>query len=141
MAHFAKLDENNVVTQVIVVSNAELIDSDGEESEAKGIEFCQRLLGGTWVQTSYNGNFRKNYAGVGYTYRADIDEFVPPPEPVVPVEPPILPEPVVPVEPPPPPEPVIPPPEPVYSLTFTAASISTIPTPAISYGSLGEEPQ
>lgn len=78
MAHFAQLDENNVVTQVIVVHNNELIDN-GVESEAKGIAFCQSLFPNTnWKQTSYNGNIRKHYAGIGYTYRADIDAFVPP---------------------------------------------------------------
>ena len=77
MAHFAQLDENNVVTQVIVVANEELME-DGVESEVKGIAFCQSLFGGTWKQTSYNGNIRKNYAGIGYTYHEDIDAFVPP---------------------------------------------------------------
>lgn len=77
MAHFAQLDEKNVVTQVIVVHNNELLDN-GQESEAKGIAFCQSLFGGNWKQTSYNGNKRKNYAGIGYTYRSDIDAFVPP---------------------------------------------------------------
>ena len=77
MAHFAQLDENNLVLQVIVVHNNELL-VDGVESEAKGIEFCQTLLGGTWIQTSYNGNIRKNYAGVGYTYDATRDAFIAP---------------------------------------------------------------
>jgi hypothetical protein len=79
MAHFAQLDENNVVTQVIVVHNNELMDS-GVESEAKGIAFCQSLFGAdtVWKQTSYNGNFRKHYAGVGYTYNAVRDAFIPP---------------------------------------------------------------
>lgn len=77
MAHFAKLDENNVVTQVIVVHNNELMDN-GLESEAKGIAFCQSLFGGNWKQTSYNGNIRKNYAGVGYTYDSQRDAFIPP---------------------------------------------------------------
>jgi hypothetical protein len=77
MAHFAQLDENNVVTQVIVVNNNELMDN-GVESEAKGIAFCQSLFGGTWKQTSYNGNIRKHYAGVGYTYNAVRDAFIPP---------------------------------------------------------------
>lgn len=79
MAHFAQLDTNNIATQVIVVHNNELMDN-GVESEAKGIAFCQSLFGAdtTWVQTSYNGNMRKNYAGIGYTYREDIDAFVPP---------------------------------------------------------------
>jgi hypothetical protein len=76
MAHFAKLD-GNTVTQIIVVANEELM-VDGVESEAKGIAFCQSLFGGEWKQTSYNGNFRKNYAGIGYTYDAQRDAFIPP---------------------------------------------------------------
>ena len=78
MAHFAQLDDNNVVTQVIVVSNNELLDASGVEREEMGIGFCQRLFGGNWKQTSYNHNFRKRYAGIGYTYNADLDAFVPP---------------------------------------------------------------
>jgi len=78
MAHFAQLDENNVVTQVIVVSNNELLDANGVEREELGVGFCQRLFGGNWKQTSYNHNFRKRYAGIGYTYNAEIDAFVPP---------------------------------------------------------------
>jgi hypothetical protein len=77
MAHFAQLNEDNVVTQVIVVHNNELL-VDGVEQEAKGIAFCQRLLGGRWVQTSYNRNIRKNYAGIDYTYDAQRDAFIPP---------------------------------------------------------------
>ena len=77
MAHFAQL-ENNVVTQVIVVSNQELIDENGQESEQKGIAFCSNLLGGTWKQTSYNAHIRKNYAGIGYTYNEELDAFIPP---------------------------------------------------------------
>ena len=68
MAHFAELDENNVVKQVIVVHNNELLDENGNESEAKGIVFCQSLFGGNWVQTSYNRSFRKNFAGIGFIY-------------------------------------------------------------------------
>jgi len=78
MAHFAELNENNVVTQVIVVNNDELLDN-GVESEAKGVAFCQSLLGGNWVQTSYNANFRGKYAGIGDTY--DGEKFVAP-EPI-----------------------------------------------------------
>lgn len=77
MAHFAELDENNIVKQVIVVHNNELLDN-GVESEAKGIAFCQSLFGGNWIQTSYNGNIRKNYAGIGYTYDAVRDAFIEP---------------------------------------------------------------
>jgi hypothetical protein len=77
MAHFAKL-ENNVVTQVIVVSNQDILNEQGQESEELGIAFCSNLLGGTWKQTSYNGNIRKNYAGVGYTYDEGRDAFIAP---------------------------------------------------------------
>jgi hypothetical protein len=77
MAHFAELDESNTVKQVIVVHNNELLDN-GVESEAKGIAFCHSLFGGNWVQTSYNGNIRKNYAGIGYVYDEERDAFIPP---------------------------------------------------------------
>lgn len=78
MAHFAQLDENNVVTQVIVVGNKDTSDANGVEKEHIGAAFCEKLLGGTWKQTSYNGNMRKNYAGIGFTYDADRDAFIPP---------------------------------------------------------------
>jgi len=78
VAHFAELDENNVVKRVIVVANADTADANGNEVESIGVAFCQKLLGGNWKQTSYNGSIRKNYAGIGYAYRADIDAFVAP---------------------------------------------------------------
>jgi hypothetical protein len=78
MAHFAQLDENNVVLQVIVVHNNDCKDADGNESEVVGQTFCSNLLGGTWKQTSYNGTIRKNYAGVGYTFDATRDAFIAP---------------------------------------------------------------
>jgi hypothetical protein len=78
MAHFAQLNEENLVTQVIVVANQDTADQDGVENEAIGIEFCTNLLGGKWVQTSYNANIRKNYAGIGYKYDATLDAFIPP---------------------------------------------------------------
>ena len=78
MAHFAQLDENNVVLQVIVVHNNDCLDANGNESEAIGVAFCQSLLGGNWKQTSYNGNMRKNYAGIGYTYDAGRNAFIAP---------------------------------------------------------------
>ena len=79
MAHFAQLDENNIVTQVIVVDNKDITDPHtGEEDEILGIAFCKKLLGGKWVQTSYNGNFRKRYAGTGYSFSKELDAFVPP---------------------------------------------------------------
>lgn len=79
MAHFAQLDDNNVVTQVIVVANNELL-LDGVESETKGVIFCKSLFGEDtkWKQTSYNGTIRKNYAGIGYTYDSQRDAFIPP---------------------------------------------------------------
>jgi hypothetical protein len=76
MAHFAQL-ENNVVTKVIVVANQDILDENGQESEQIGIDFCSNLLGGTWMQTSYNGRIRKNYAGVGYSYDETLDAFIP----------------------------------------------------------------
>jgi hypothetical protein len=79
MAHFAKLDENNVVLEVHCVHNNELLVY-GVEVEAKGIAFLTIWSGGyyNWKQTSYNGSMRKNYAGVGYTYDPDRDAFIPP---------------------------------------------------------------
>jgi hypothetical protein len=77
MAHFAELDENNVVLQVIVVHNNELLDDEGQENEAKGIEFCNSLFGHTnWVQTSYNNSMRKQFAGTGSTYDSENDVFI-----------------------------------------------------------------
>ena len=78
MAHFARIDENGVVQQVVVVDNKDTADAFGVEKEHIGAAHLEKILGGTWKQTSYNGNIRKNYAGIGYTYRADIDAFVPP---------------------------------------------------------------
>lgn len=78
MAHFAQLNDENLVTQVIVVANQDTADKDGVENEAIGIAFCTNLLGGRWVQTSYNANIRKNYAGIGYKYDATLDAFIPP---------------------------------------------------------------
>ena len=78
MAHFAQLNEDNLVTQVIVVANQDTADKDGVENEAIGIAFCTNLLGGRWVQTSYNAKIRKNYAGIGYKYDAELDAFIPP---------------------------------------------------------------
>lgn len=77
MAHFAELDESNIVKQVIVVHNNELLDENGNESEQKGIDFCVQLLGGTWVQTSYNATIRKNYACIGDLYDPIRDAFIP----------------------------------------------------------------
>ena len=64
MAHFAEI-KNNIVSQVIVVNNEVLLDSNGVEKESIGTQFCHDTFGGEWVQTSYNGNFRGKYAGMG----------------------------------------------------------------------------
>jgi hypothetical protein len=71
MAHFAELDENNVVIRVLVTDND---DPNGDE----GYQWLVDNLGGTWVKTSYNGNIRKNYAGTGYSYDEGRDAFIPP---------------------------------------------------------------
>ena len=80
MAHFAQLNETNLVIEVIVVNNATIDDLPFPESEPVGVAFCQSLYGANtiWKQTSYNGNFRANYAGYGYTYNLALDAFVPP---------------------------------------------------------------
>ena len=80
MAHFAQLDDNNIVTQVIVVDNNELLDSNDVEQEVIGITFCTNLFGADtrWKQTSYNSTIRKNYAGIGMTYDATRDAFISP---------------------------------------------------------------
>ena len=78
MAHFAEINENNIVTKVIVVHNNELT-IDGQELEYRGIDFCESLFGHrNWVQTSYNGNMRYNFAGQGYTWDKDNDAFYAP---------------------------------------------------------------
>jgi hypothetical protein len=79
MAHFAQI-ENGTVTQVIVVHNNELL-VDNVEVESKGAEFCHNLLGGVWKQTSYNAatnGFRKQFAGIDYTYNETADVFIAP---------------------------------------------------------------
>ena len=89
MAHFAKLNQNNIVITVNVVHNSELL-VDGVENEQKGVDFLNNLFStnDNWKQTSYNTHsgihkldgtpFRKNYAGIGYTYDEDKDAFIPP---------------------------------------------------------------
>jgi len=77
MAHFAELDENNTVLRVIVVGNEVIADNDSED-ESLGITFCKNLLGqdGVWVQTSYNANMRKQFAGIGFKYDSQKDKFL-----------------------------------------------------------------
>jgi hypothetical protein len=80
MAHFAQLDSNNVVINVIVVNNTELGNPTGLEKEQEGVQFCKEHFGENtlWKQTSYNKNFRGNFAGLGFTYDSTLDKFVPP---------------------------------------------------------------
>ena len=78
MASFAKIGLNNKVIAVHSVHNNELLDANGVEQEVLGVEFLTNLHGwAIWVQTSYNNNFRKNHAGIGYTYDEDRDAFIP----------------------------------------------------------------
>ena len=79
MAHFAELDATNTVLQVLSIHN-DVTHLDGNEDEQRGIDFLNGLFpeSGTWVQTSYNHNFRTRYAGVGGTYDATADLFIVP---------------------------------------------------------------
>lgn len=78
MAHFAEIDQNNTVLRVIVVANKDTSDENGNEVEQIGLNFCSKLLGGNWVQTSYNSNFRGKYAGIGDIYDPVNDIFISP---------------------------------------------------------------
>ena len=107
MAHFAELDENNIVKRVIVVGNHDTVSDSFKdnypteatkeklkaikgkkvkindidtnwEDESKGVVFCNKLLGGTWIQTSYNNDIRFHYAGIGYKYDSVLDAFITP---------------------------------------------------------------
>ena len=80
MAHFAQIDKNNIVTQVIVVSDVDTCNFEGYEDEKIGQEFLKNLYGQhtRWIKTSYNPTIRKNYAGIGYTYNEELDAFIPP---------------------------------------------------------------
>jgi len=79
MAHFATLDESNIVTKVEVINNDVILDGDGVEQEQLGIDFLTGLYGAeNYIQTSYNNNFRKQYAGTGYVYDASKNKFLHP---------------------------------------------------------------
>ena len=80
MAHFAQLNDSNTVLTINVIADADCLDGDGNESEAVGIAFCKSLWGSdtTWIQTSYNYSFRKNYARPNFTYDKVRDAFIPP---------------------------------------------------------------
>jgi hypothetical protein len=86
MAHFAQVKENQV-QQVIVVANSDCGGGDFPESEPIGQAFIASIgLEGEWLQTSYHNNFRGIYAGISCSYNVELDEFVPPPAPVLPSE-------------------------------------------------------
>lgn len=78
MAHFAELDNNNIVLRVIVISNEDCLDQDGNENEAIGAKFCHDLVGGRWIQTSYNARIRGKYAAIGDIYDSELDVFITP---------------------------------------------------------------
>jgi hypothetical protein len=78
MAHFAEINESNIVVRVIAVADSDCGGGQYPQSDPIGAEFCNRLLGGVWKQTSYNNNFRKQYAGVGYRFDAENDRFIQP---------------------------------------------------------------
>ena len=80
MAHFAQLDPiTNKVLQVVVVDNSILINPETHaEEEHRGAKFLYDILGGAWVQTSYNNSFRKRFASIDYIYDPNLDEFIPP---------------------------------------------------------------
>jgi len=80
MAHFAKLDENNIVIEINVVDNRDLQDLPFPDSEPLGIAFLTEWSGGhqNWKQTSYNANFRRHYAGIGYSFDEELNAFIPP---------------------------------------------------------------
>ena len=79
MAHFAKIGLNNKVINVVSVHNNELLDANGVEQEVLGCQFLEGITGwAVWKQTSYNANFRKHFAGVGYTYDESRDAFIAP---------------------------------------------------------------
>ena len=86
MAHFAEINEDGFVLRVIVVGDADTQDESGNENEAIGAAFCATLLGGTWLQCSYNASIRDAYPGPGWTYDANTDAFVAPPVPAEPEE-------------------------------------------------------
>ena len=79
MGHFARIDENNIVTEIAVIANDSFTNEDGDEVESTGIGFLNYLYGkSVWVQTSYNNNFRKQFASIGFTYDSTKNKFIAP---------------------------------------------------------------
>ena len=80
MAHFAKLGKGNIVEQVVVLNNNIITDANGQEQEQLGVDFLNNMYGtnDVWKQASYNGSFRKNFAGLGFKYDQGRDAFIEP---------------------------------------------------------------
>jgi len=81
MAHFAEVDEHGIVLQVVVISNEDITDESGQEIEQAGRDLCEKIVNpGRWIQTSYNGSFRRKYAGLapGMKYDDALDMFIEP---------------------------------------------------------------
>ncbi len=78
MAYFAEIDQDSVVKRVISVNDNECKDQYGNENEDIGALFCHKLLGGTWIQTSYNARIRGKFAGIGDVYNKNLDIFITP---------------------------------------------------------------
>lgn len=76
MAHFAEIDSSNTVLRVVVVSNEILLDENNVEDSQKGSDFCNTLLGGNWVQTSYNNTDGKKFAQIGGTFDSNLNDFI-----------------------------------------------------------------
>jgi hypothetical protein len=76
MAHFAELNENNIVIRVHVINDNDTADTNGTEIESIGTQFCRDTWGGNWIQTSINNRIRKQYAGIGMTYNQQLDMFI-----------------------------------------------------------------
>ena len=78
MAHFAEIDDSDIVLRIIVIDNEMLLTTDGAESEELGSAYCTQLFGGTWIQTSYNARIRNKYAAIGDRYDRVTDRFLDP---------------------------------------------------------------
>ena len=78
MAHFVEIDDSNIVIRGVVLDDKDTQDESGNEVESVGAKYLSDGFGGTWKRTSYNGNFRKNFAGNGYTFDEARDAFIPP---------------------------------------------------------------
>lgn len=76
MAHFAQIGNDGIVKRVIVISNSECFDENGNECESVGVAYCEKMFGGRWVQTSYNDSTKGCFAGIGFEYRENADVFI-----------------------------------------------------------------